>query len=47
LGYGTLAVHGTGRELIRVSMIDRPVRLRRHIPLAQEAAFEDLSQVAA
>lgn len=47
LGYGTLTVHGTGREQIKISMINRPVSLRRHIPMAQEAAFEDISQVAA
>lgn len=36
LGYGTLRAHGTGQNLIEVRMIDRPVRLRRHIQLARE-----------
>lgn len=47
LGYGTLTVHGTGREFIRVSMINRPVNLRRHIPMAPESELQDLDEVPA
>jgi cytochrome c biogenesis factor len=40
LGYGTLAVHGTGQEEIKVSMVNRPVALRRQIQLARERFVE-------
>ena len=47
LGYGTLTVHGTGREEIRITMVDRPVALRKHIPMAAEAALQHMDEVPA
>jgi hypothetical protein len=46
LGFGTLTVHGTGREEIKVSMVNRPVALRRQIQLARER-FEEIPEAIA
>lgn len=46
LGYGTITVHGTGREYVTIRMVRDPVDLRRHIPLAREA-FDDNEPLAA
>lgn len=40
LGYGSLTAHGTGREEIKVRMVNRPVALRRQIQLARERFVE-------
>jgi hypothetical protein len=36
LGYGTVKVHGEGKNWIEVKMVDLPVRLRQEIQLARE-----------
>lgn len=38
LGYGNVTVHGTGQEDISVSMVNRPIMLRRQIQDARERA---------
>lgn len=40
LGYGTVTMHGTGQEEIRVSMVRQPIRLRREIQTARERMSE-------
>jgi hypothetical protein len=40
LGYGTITVHGTGRECVKIGMVNDPVGLRRHIPLTRDAIDE-------
>jgi uncharacterized membrane protein YdbT with pleckstrin-like domain len=39
-GYGTITIHGTGHESIAINMVNDPIGLRRHIPMAQEIADE-------
>lgn len=46
LGYGTITVHGTGSERVRIRMVSDPVGLRRHIPMAVVDAGEP-AQIAA
>jgi uncharacterized membrane protein YdbT with pleckstrin-like domain len=46
LGYGTITVHGTGSEYVTIRMVNDPVSLRRHIPMAQED-IDEPAQVAA
>lgn len=47
LRYGTITVRGTGSEFIKIRLVNDPIGLRRHIPMAQGAADDASAQVAA
>lgn len=46
LRYGTITVCGTGSEFIKIRLVNDPVDLRRHIPMAQEE-IDEVAQIAA
>jgi uncharacterized membrane protein YdbT with pleckstrin-like domain len=47
LRYGTITVRGTGSEFIKIRLVNDPISLRRHIPMAQGAVDEGAAEVAA
>ncbi len=46
LRYGTITVRGTGSEFIKIRLVNDPIVLRRHIPMAQEETDEAVAIVA-
>jgi uncharacterized membrane protein YdbT with pleckstrin-like domain len=46
LRYGTITVRGTGSEFIKIRLVNDPIVLRRHIPMAQEEADEAVAIAA-
>ncbi len=46
LRYGTITVRGTGSEFIKIRLVNDPIGLRRHIPMAQEE-IDEAAQIAA